>query len=438
MLVLVTAGLVAANLFACAATPDPLASTQEAVPSASSNTDASVAGMPTLPSAPELADPDARFERWKRAFATRMLARYDVPGFDADGVRGLLDGLAFQPQLLERDSNQPEFTRPVWSYLDSAVAASRVRPGEENLSIYRDLFDRIEARYGVDREVLTAIWGLESQYGGNMGDAPVPSALATFAFEGRRAAMFTAQLEALVQLVAEGRLDPDGLVGAWAGAMGQTQFMPQTLRDYGVDFDGDGRLDLRGSEADALGSAAHYLARSGWVPERPALVEVALPRDFDYALADGTTRRSVADWTARGVRAVPKSGAAALSALGADEAKLLVPAGHRGPAFLAFKNFDVIKRYNNSTAYAMGISGLADTFRGLEPVVRPWPRKDEALSRSDKEAMQRRLTELGYDTQGVDGVIGPATRQAIRAWQSANGHVADGYVEKGLLAEILG
>ena len=431
--------LAAANLFACATSPaDPLvvegeqpvtntevldetAPAQEAAPTPTEPTPASVpaANLPI----------EARFAQWKQGFIARMSQRYDPAT-----VERLIAPAQLRPELFEQDANQAEFVKPVWSYLDTAIADTRVRPGRENLQLFSTTFDEVEARYRVPREILTAVWGLESQYGTIMGDYPVVDTLSSFAFEGRRSEMFTNQLEALVGLVASGMLREDQLLGGWAGAMGMTQFMPATLRDYAVDFDGNGVIELRSSEADALGSAAHYLSRFGWVPGQPAYVEVQVPTGFDYALADGSTKRSVAEWAQLGV--APVSGSFD-PAIGASEAKLVLLAGARGPAFLTLKNFDVIKRYNNSTSYALAVAGLAKTFDGEIPVVRDWPRDDQPLGRSDIELMQEALTRQGYDTRGVDGVVGPATRRAIRAWQAANGLPADGYVEQTLLQRIL-
>ena len=424
--------LLVANTLACASA-EPAPTTEAAAQPAPQVTPAAAPQSPAPTPTPVPAanlPVEARFAAWKQRTLSDLSRRYS-----AEAAQSVLGPAQFRPALLESDSNQPEFTRPIWGYLDSAVAESRVRPGRDNLAAFGALFDRIEARYNVPREVVAAIWGLESQYGTNMGDNPVVDALATLAFEGRREALFTTQIEALVDLVNRGRLDAGDLRGSWAGAIGMTQFLPATLRDYGVDFDGDGRIDLRGSEADALASAAHYLARFGWQPGQPTYVEVRLPTGFDFALADNATARPARVW--RELGAVPVDGELPASALEAD-AKLYLPAGARGPAFLLFPNFDVIKRYNPSTSYALGIAGLAKAFRGEVPVVQDFPRDDQPLSFSDKRALQQRLQDLGFDPGGVDGIVGPGTRRAVRAWQGANGLPADGYVEQTLFRRIMG
>ena len=439
---LATLGVLAtANLYACATQSYPVVADTESAETQTPRTEVLTEAESVESQGGNLADlptsttPEQRFTAWKSGFIDRMSRRYD-PAL----VQSVVGPAELQPQLLESDENQPEFTRPIWGYLDSALKESRVAPGQESLRVYAPTFEAIEARYRVPREVLTAIWGMESQYGTFMGDNPVVSALATFAFEGRRSEMFTEQLEALVQLVAEGKLKPDDLYGSWAGAMGMTQFMPATMRDYAVDFDGNGVIELRTSEADALGSAAHYLSRFGWVPGEPAFIEVMLPQGFDYALADGSTKRAVSEYERLGVAPVRGTSTGSLFAptLASSEAKLLLPAGARGPAFLTLKNFDVIKRYNNSTSYALGVAGLAKTFEGEIPVLREWPRDDQPLSFTEKKQLQERLLQLGFDPSGVDGVIGPGTRKAIRAWQAANGLPADGYVEQNLFRRIMG
>ncbi len=371
-----------------------------------------------------------KFAHWKQDFISRAVAK----GYDETLVRSLILPAKISEKALDRDRSQPEFTKPVWSYVDNAANATRLNGGRGQLGDNRLMFDAIEARYQVPREYLTSIWGLESAYGKIQGDYDLISALATFAHDGRRSAFGEQQLFAVLDIVRDGYVRPDQLKSSWAGAMGMMQFIPTTFRDYAVDFNNDGNKDLWNSSEDAVGSAAHYLSRHGWRWREPVLTEVALPSGFDYALSDGT-KKSVNDWTALGV--APIGGQRWSADAGFLEAKLLVPSGHKGPKFLTFKNFDVIKRYNNSTSYALGISVLAEALDGKVAIKTPWPRGDEPLSRTDKETMQRRLTALGFDTKGVDGQIGPNTRRAIMAWQKAKGLIPDGYMTQALFQKLI-
>jgi membrane-bound lytic murein transglycosylase B len=267
-----------------------------------------------------------------------------------------------------------------------------------------------------------------------MGNHEIISALSTFAFEGRRTRFGEQQLFALLDMVAAGDVRPEQLTGSWAGAMGMTQFIPTTFRDYAVDFDNDGNKDLWGNPEDALGSAAHYLARHGWRKAEPVMTEVSVPEGFDYSLLEGT-KKTINNWTALGV--APITGQRWSAEAGFLEAKMIAPGGHRGPKILTFKNFDVIKKYNNSTSYAMGITVLGDALRGQATLRTPWPRDDKPLSFENKKALQTKLTALGYSTGGVDGQIGPNSRKAIRAWQRANGLPADGYMEQTLFQRLM-
>ncbi|WP_427452508.1 lytic murein transglycosylase [Litorimonas sp. WD9-15] len=380
--------------------------------------------------APELTQ-EQRHALWKRDFIARAIAK----GYAPDLVNGVIIPAKINPLALERDANQPEFTKPVWSYVDGAASDARISDGRDKLIQTGRRFDDIEARYRVPREVLTAIWGLESSYGRILGTHDIVDSLSTFAFEGRRQKFGEQQLFAVLDLLASGEVRREQLTGAWAGAMGMTQFIPTTFRDYAVDFDGNGNKDLWTDPGDALASAASYIARSGWREGEPVMEEVKLPDGFDYSVTDGS-RKSVNDWTGLGVQ--PVSGQRWNLDEGFLEAKLIAPGGARGPKFLTFKNFDVLKRYNNSTSYVMGISVLADAFAGAPGIQQDWPRGDELLSFEDKKAMQQRLTDLGFDTQGVDGRIGPNSRKAIRAWQAANGLTADGYVEQRLFKRMMG
>ena len=372
-----------------------------------------------------------RFERWKKDFMAEALAK----GYDIKLVSPLIAPAKINKLALDRDSKQPEFSRPIWAYVDGAVSADRLNKGKGKLAAHKADFNKVTALYPVDRNILTAIWGLESSYGRIQGDHNIVDALATFACEGRRQKFGTEQLYAVLDMLRRGDIRTDQLTGSWAGAMGMTQFIPATFRDYAVDMDGDGNKNLWGSEQDALGSAAHYLARHGWRAVEPVATEIRLPSNFDYGLADGT-KKSIAAWAALGV--APIDGRNWSQQAQALEARLLVPAGHRGPKLLAFKNFDVIMKYNRSTSYALGITSLASGYKGQTLIRTPWPRSDDPLSYSDKKAIQRKLTALGYDTGGVDGKIGPNSRKAIRAWQSSQGLPADGYMEQTLFKRLMG
>jgi len=404
----------------------PVPAVQAPQPAATPQTATVVAQAPAVV---ELSQ-EGQFNAWKADFIARALAK----NYSSTLVHRVMDAAVINPSAIQSDKEQPEFTKPIWSYVENAASAGRLATGRDKLAANKSLFDQIEQRYSVDRHILTAIWGLESAYGKIQGDHDMIDSLSTLAFQGRRRDWSEKQLYAIFDILARGDVRLDQLKGSWAGAMGQTQFIPATFRDYAVDFDGNGNKDLWSNDGDALGSAANYLSRFGWRIEEPVLAEVALPGGFDYGLSDGT-KRTVSGWTALGVR--PINGQNWSKQASFLEAKLLIPAGAKGPTFLTFKNFDVIKRYNNSTSYALGINVLAEGMQGNRAIVRSWPKLDKPISRSDKEDMQRALTRQGYDTKGIDGQVGPNTRRAIRAWQKANGLPADGYVEQNLLQRIL-
>lgn len=371
-----------------------------------------------------------RFDAWKARFITEAISK----GYDRNLVERLMRNAIINELALDRDKSQPEFTKPVWAYVDNAASADRLNTGRSRLADTSGVFDAVEDRYNVPRHILTSIWGLETSYGRIMGRHDIVSALSTFAFEGRRKAFGAQQLYALLDMVAAGDVRPEQLKGSWAGAMGMTQFIPTTFRDYAVDFDGDGNKDLWKNRSDALGSAAHYLARHGWRRAEPVMTEVRVPSTFDYSLLE-TTKKTINEWTALGV--APISGQRWSNDAGFLEAKMIAPGGHKGPKILTFKNFDVIKKYNNSTSYAMGITVLGNALKGQSTFTTPWPRDDKPLTFEDKKRMQAKLTQLGYSTGGIDGQVGPNTRKAIRAWQRSNRLPADGYMEQELLQRLV-
>jgi membrane-bound lytic murein transglycosylase B len=369
----------------------------------------------------------ASFAEWRDGFRARALAA----GISPATFERAFAGVSPNARVLELDAYQPEFAKPIWEYLDSAVSEERIAAGRQKAQANRALMSGIEGRFGVDYPVVLAIWGLESNYGANFGDIPVVESMATLAYEGRRQDFAEEQLLAALRIIQAGDIPPERMVGSWAGAMGHTQFIPTSFLSYAVDFDGDGRRNVWAPDAaDALASTANYLASFGWTRGQPAVVEVRLPQGFDYALADDETRLPAAEWQARGVRAA--RGALAP----ADAVEIVLPAGARGPAFAAYPNFRVIKRYNNATSYALAVAHLASRIEGGPAFAAAWPRGDRMLSRTETQELQRRLTALGYDTQGVDGIVGPNSRAAIRRFQAAQGMTPDGYVSAALLEAV--
>ena len=365
------------------------------------------------------------FSQWREQFRAEALEA----GISATTFDRAFAGVQPDPAVIEADRSQPEFTRPVWQYLESAISAQRVRSGQRLLNQHAATLDRIEARYGVDRETLVAVWGLESSFGQIMGDKSVIRSLATLAHEGRRPAFAKSQLIAALEILQHGDVSPQQMRGSWAGAMGQTQFIPTTYNTHAVDFDGDGKRDIWNSSADALASAAHYLQASGWKQGQPWGFEVQLPSGFDYALADSEIRKPLAEWRRLGLRGLPQ---------GVDEANasLLLPAGHRGPAFLIMDNFRAILRYNNSSAYALAIGLLSENFQGKGQVAGSWPRGEQPLSRSERLELQERLVAQGFDPGTPDGIIGANTRKAIRGFQQQLGWPADGHPTQELLGRL--
>ena len=359
------------------------------------------------------------FAAWQAGFRTRALAQGIRPEvFDA-----AFAGVGVNEEVVRLDGRQAEFTKPIWEYLDGAASTARVEAGRARRAQLGQTLVAIERSYGVDGDVVLAIWGMETNYGSNRGSMPVIGSLATLAYEGRRRDWAEEQLIAALRILQAGDVTPGRMVGSWAGAMGHTQFMPTSFLASAVDFTGDGRRDIWGEDpTDALASAANYLAKAGWRRGAPWGMEVRLPAGFNYGSADQSNRRPAADWSARGVTrldgsALPNHGPVAI----------LAPAGARGPAFAIYENFFVIKTYNNATSYALGVGHLGDRIAGGGSIAAAWPRGERELSRTEKIELQERLTARGFATGKTDGVIGPDTITAIRAWQSANGLMPDGF-----------
>jgi lytic murein transglycosylase len=368
------------------------------------------------------------FDTWLSGFATRARAAGIAPSV----VQQSLARAGFLPDVIARDRRQTEFTRTLEDYLNIAASPERITAGQQALVTHGATLRAVAARYQVPAETLTAIWGLESRYGTERGDIPAISALATLAFDGRRGAFFESQLLAALRILERGDTTYGNLRGSWAGAMGHTQFIPTTYQEYAVDFTGDGRRDIWADDpSDALASAANYLARMGWQAGQPWGVEVRLPDSFDSALAGRGNPRAVSDWRGRGVTlvgggAVPDHGAASI----------ILPDGPRGPAFAVFRNFSVILRYNNSELYGIGIGHLSDRLRGGGPIQGTFQPDRNGLRLGDRQEMQRLLTRAGFDTEGADGVIGPKSEAAIRAYQRAEGLDVTGQPSRALLERL--
>ena len=335
-------------------------------------------------------------------------------------------------RVLELAAKRPEFTLEIWDYMAFLVDDARVADGRARLAEHADLLAEIEARYGVDRHVVLAIWGIETDYGRRTGGHFLPHSLTTLVCAGdRRRDFWRGELMAAMELVAAGDLALDDLYGSWAGAFGHTQFIPTSYRRLAVDFDGDGRRDLVGSLPDALASTANYLERAGWRTGAPFMIEVRVPAG--YAGPTGRdARASLATWDARGVR---RADGARLA--GGGEAGLLLPAGAAGPGFLVFANFDAIYAYNHAESYALAISHLADRIAGYPALRTPWPTDDPGLSRAERRELQERLIAAGFDVGAVDGLIGPQTRAAIRAAEERLGMAPTGRAGRRIL-EALG
>lgn len=392
------------------------------IPSAGGGTGGNFAGLPTANGQGS----EAGFRNWVASFRPRALAAGVAPQvFDSAMAEA-----HFMPSLIQLDRRQSEFTKPIWAYLDDAIG-SRGATGRARAGQHAATLAAIEARYGVPREVVLAIWGMESNFGANRGNTRIVPALATLAYDGRRGEFFAGELVAALRILQAGDIDNARLVGSWAGAMGHTQFMPSSFLAHAVDFNGDGRRDIWSDDpTDALASTALYLRQNGWRPGQPWGAEVVLPPGFDYNATGKGVQRSGSDWTAMGVRT--RSGAPVPSG------SILVPAGARGPAFVITDNFRAILKYNASDSYALAVSYLSEAIAGRPGIQGAWPRGDRPLSSSEKSEIQRLLMARGFDTGGVDGKLGSQSTEAIKAFQRSRGLTPDGYADTRLLALLRG
>jgi lytic murein transglycosylase len=367
------------------------------------------------------------FDAWAEGFYARAVAAGVPPAL----IQREFAGLTPEPRAAALDSRQPEFSKPLSDYIRGAVTDPRAARGQARAAAIPQL-GAIEQRFGVPREILLGVWGMESGFGAVQGEFDVVRVMATLAAQGRRRAFAEDQLIAALEMIGSGEVTRTRLRGSWAGAMGQTQFIPTSFLTAAVDGDGDGRRDIWGSAPDALASAANLLRQGGWQPGQDWAREVTAPAGFDFSVTEGP-KKTPAEWAAMGVKRA--DGAPWPEADAAVPAQLAAPAGAQGPLFLLFPNHFAIRKYNNSLAYALSVGLLADRIAGRPPVARPWP-QESPLSLADRMTAQRALAALGFDPGAPDGLVGLKTRDALRAWQKARGLVADGYLSPDMVRRL--
>lgn len=365
------------------------------------------------------ADPD--FDQWKVEFSQYAQEQ----GIKAETLQLALTGLLPDRKVLRLDAHQPEFSRPIWEYLDSAASVARVAKGKRLLAEYSELLNRIHTTYHVQPEYILAIWGVETDYGNFMGGYSTVRSLATLAYQGRsiRRQFWRDQLIAALRIVQSNDMGVNSLIGSWAGAIGHTQFIPSTFERYAVDFDGDGKRDIVNSIPDALASTANYLSQSGWLEGERWAREVKLPSTFEWSRADPTYWLPVKLWVEQELIVDVFNHPLPQDTYGF----IFLPAGYKGPSLMAFHNFNVLLKYNNAYSYVMAVGTLSDQIGGQSPIQALWPRDIRELSFAEKAELQELLTMAGYSTDGIDGRLGPNSRAALRRWQMDVGYPADGF-----------
>jgi membrane-bound lytic murein transglycosylase B len=336
-------------------------------------------------------------------------------------------GVQPDPKIIALTKKQSEFVRPIWDYINGSISAERLRRGQQMNADWSKTLTAIEKTYGVPRSVVLGVWGMETNFGSFTGSIYVVRALATLAYTGYRGDFFKEELLIALQILEQDHIGRDKMLGSWAGAMGQTQFMPSSFMQYAVDGNRDGVRDIWSSVPDAMASTANYLRQKGWDPALPWGFEVRLPQGFDFR----HLTLNFAQWQAQGARrvdgkAMPRAG----------EATLLLPGGANGPAFLVTSNYDVIKAYNSSDAYAMGVAHLGDRVLGGLPIQGSWPKDQPMLAKEERQELQQRLARLGFYEGETDGKFGSKTREAVRNFQLRRGLIPDGYADYAVLREL--
>jgi membrane-bound lytic murein transglycosylase B len=366
-----------------------------------------------------------------RAFVETLWPLAEARGVSRPTFDSAFAGVTFDPTVAASAESQPEFVRPIWDYVASAVTADRIQRGRDKARSEALWLARAKDLYGVDDAVILGVWGLETDFGGFAGSNNIIRSLASLAYIHFQGDYFRDELLAALVILEEGDIAPSLMRGSWAGAMGQTQFMPSSYLSYAVAFQRHDRRDIWTSEADAIGSTANYLAKHGWTKDLPWGFEVRLPAKFALTTADSSSPAAFSSFAARDVvkadgSPLPESG----------DGRLLILAGLNGPVFLVTSNFDVIKTYNNSTAYALSVGLLGDAVAGGPGLVAQWPTRDHPLTAAQIQKLQTQLQRMGYEVGTIDGKIGDTLRSAVSAYQERNGLPPDGYANQALFRRV--
>jgi membrane-bound lytic murein transglycosylase B len=366
---------------------------------------------------------DADFRRFVESLWPEAQAR----GVLRATFDGAFRGVTPDPKIVALTKTQSEFVRPIWDYVNGAISAQRLERGRQLAAQWAQTLEAAERSYGVPRSAILGIWGMETNFGSFAGSIYVVRALSTLAYTGYRGDFFRNELLIALQILEQDHIERETMVGSWAGAMGQTQFMPSSFMKFAVDGNRDGKRDIWNSVPDAIASTANYLRQQGWQPGLPWGFEVELPDGFDFR----NLRHGFASWAGLGLRRVdgrplPPNG----------EATLFLPGGAKGPAFLITDNYLVIKTYNSSDAYALGVAHLGDRLMGGASIRGRWPADEPMLDKDQRVELQRRLAALGLYAGEADGRLGSLTRDAVRNFQLRRGLVADGYANLAVLREL--
>ena len=385
----------------------------------------SLLAVPAVIGLPHRAEAAQTFAQWIEKFWSTARA----VGIKRETYDLAFKGMTPDPKVIEAANFQPEYKKPIGEYVDRVVSDKRVTGGKQKLEENKALLDILEKRYGVDRTIIVAIWGVESNYGTQPGDMNVIRSLATLAYYNTKASFARQQLITALKILQRGDISVEAMNGSWAGAMGHTQFIPTTYQAYAVDYDGDGRRNIWSDVPDALASTASYLKHSNWQAGQTWGYEVTLPKGLNPKKYSERTLKSLGEWQKLGIRRVngeafPRPG---------DKAGLYAPAGTAGPVFLVLNNFRSILRYNNATSYALGVGHLSDRLKGYGPFVHPWPTDENHLSLDQRVELQKLLVAKGLLVGDTDGIIGPATLEAVKTFQRGKGMPVDGFPSRTIL-----